>query len=126
MFGTLLSNSAFKEFFQVENDGLWTGIVTSMFQIGGVVSLPFIGPAIDTWGRRGGMMIGALIISVGVVIEGACISNASMGQFMGGRFLMGFGVNIIASSGPCYVVEMSHPAYRGIVTGLYNVFWSVF
>ncbi|PBP17590.1 lactose permease [Diplocarpon rosae] len=44
---------------------------------------------------------------------------------MGGRFFMGMGVSIIASAGPCYVVEISPPAYRGIVTGFYKVFWPV-
>lgn len=36
---------------------------------------------------------------------------------------MGMGITLIASAGPCYVIEVSHPAYRGVVTGLYNVFW---
>lgn len=52
LFGNLLANKTFKAFFNVQNDGIWAGIVTSMSQIGGVVALPFIGPATDTWGRR--------------------------------------------------------------------------
>ncbi|KFY50801.1 hypothetical protein V496_09155 [Pseudogymnoascus sp. VKM F-4515 (FW-2607)] len=125
LFGTLLANPNFKNFFHVSNAGAWTGIVTSMYQIGSVVAIPFIGPAIDTWGRRGGMFIAGLIIVIGVIIQGTCISTHSIGQFMGGRFLLGFGVGIIGSSGPTYVVEMSHPAHRGVTTGLYNVFWPV-
>jgi MFS family permease len=101
------------------------GIVTAMYQIGSVVAIPFIGPAIDTWGRRGGMFIGGLTIVIGVIIQVTCIANASVGQFMGGRFLLGFGVSIIGAAGPCYVVEISHPAYRGVITGLYNVMWPV-
>jgi len=38
---------------------------------------------------------------------------------------MGMGVSLVSSAGPCYVVEVSHPAYRGTVTALYNVFWPV-
>lgn len=38
---------------------------------------------------------------------------------------MGMGISIIASAGPCYVIEVSHPAYRGVITGFYNVFWPV-
>ena len=96
-----------------------------MYQIGSVVAIPFIGPAIDTWGRRGGMFIAGSIIVIGVIIQGTTIATHSIGQFMGGRFLLGFGVGIIGSSGPTYVVEMSHPAHRGVTTGLYNVFWPV-
>lgn len=96
-----------------------------MYQIGSVVAIPFIGPAIDTWGRRAGMCIGGATIIIGVIIQICCITNASVEQFMGGRFFLGFGVSIMAAAGPCYVVEVSHPAYRGVVTGLYNVMWPV-
>lgn len=61
LFGNLLNNPAFKAFFSVGNVGIQAGIVTSMAQIGGVVAIPFIGPAIDTFGRRIGMIIGGLV-----------------------------------------------------------------
>lgn len=123
LFGNLLSQDKFQKFFDVSNVGIGAGIVSSMTQIGGVAALPFIGPAIDTFGRKVGMFIGASIIILGVIIQGTVINTNNTGQFMGGRFFMGMGVSIIASAGPCYVVEISHPAYRGIVTGFYNVFW---
>ena len=97
------------------------GIVTSMYQIGSVCAIPLIGPAIDTWGRRMGMLIGAFIIVIGVIIQITCIETASVGQFKAGRFFLGFGVAIAAAAGPVYVVEISHPAHRG----LYNVMWPV-
>lgn len=96
-----------------------------MYQIGSVVAIPFVGPAIDTWGRRAGMTIGASIIIIGVIIQLACYVTASVDQFMAGRFFLGFGVAIAAAAGPVYVVEVSHPAHRGVVTGLYNVMWPV-
>lgn len=125
LLGTLLSNKKFKAFFDVGTAGIETGIVTSMYQIGSVVAIPFVGPAIDTWGRRAGMTIGASIIIIGVVIQLACYHTASVDQFMAGRFFLGFGVAIAAAAGPVYVVEVSHPAHRGVVTGLYNVMWPV-
>lgn len=60
LLGNMLNNKAFTEFFHVKNVGIWAGIVTSMNQIGGVVALPFVGPAIDTFGRRVGMIIGGV------------------------------------------------------------------
>ncbi|KAK1963139.1 general substrate transporter [Colletotrichum sublineola] len=125
LFGTLLANEKFKEFFGVENKGIEAGIVTAMYQIGSVVSIPFVGPAIDTWGRRVGMFIGALIIVIGVIVQITCISTNSVNQFMAGRFFLGFGVQIAAAAGPIYVVEVAHPAHRGICGGLYNVMWPV-
>ena len=123
LFGALLNNTTFKNFFSVGTVGIGAGIVSSMNQIGGVVAIPFIGPALDTFGRRAGMFTGASIIILGVIIQGTTVLTHHTGQFMGGRFFMGMGVSIIASAGPCYVVEISHPAYRGIVTAAYNVFW---
>jgi MFS family permease len=123
LFGALLNNKRFLAFFNVGNVGIGAGIVSSMSQIGSVVSVPFVGPAIDTWGRRVGMLIGGIIICIGVIIQGTVINTNNSGQFMAGRFFMGFGVNVISAAGPCYIVEICHPAYRGIVVGLYNVFW---
>ena len=114
LINNLLQNPAFKERYGVENDGIWAGIVSSMYQIGGVVCLPFVGPCIDGFGRRIGMGIGALTVIIGTIIQG---TSSSAGQFMGGRFLLGFGVSIAASAGPMYVVELNHPAYRGVVGG---------
>ncbi|PMD49195.1 MFS sugar transporter-like protein [Hyaloscypha bicolor E] len=125
MFGNLLNNDQFLAFFEVGSVGIKAGIVSSMSQIGSVVAIPFVGPALDTWGRRFGMFIGAAVIIIGVIIQGTCVHTHSVNQFMGGRFFMGLGVQLVSSAGPCYVVEISHPAYRGTVTALYNVFWPV-
>ena len=123
LFGGLTANKQFLKFFNGENNGIWAGLISSLYQIGGVSALPFVGPAIDTWGRRPGMFIGCTIIIIGAVITGTTISTASQGQFMGGRFLLGFGVSIASAAGPIYVVETSHPAFRGIATAYCNTFW---
>lgn len=123
LFGGLTANKDFLRFFNGENKGIWAGLISSMYQIGGVCALPFVGPAIDTWGRRWGMFIGSFIIIIGAIITGTTISTHSQGQFMGGRFMLGFGVSIASAAGPIYVVESSHPAFRGIATAYCNTFW---
>lgn len=119
----LLQNEFFQEKYDVQSTGAWAGIIASMYQIGGVVALPFVGPAIDTWGRRVGMFIGAFIIIIGTIIQGTSEGDTAQGQFMGGRFLLGFGVSIAAAAGPMYVVELNHPAFRGVVGAMYNTLW---
>ncbi|KAL0253145.1 hypothetical protein SLS55_010598 [Diplodia seriata] len=119
----LLASDDFKAFFGGREDGIWAGIVTAMYQIGSVVALPFVGPAIDSFGRKGGMLIGALLIVVGTIINATTYYTASIGQFEAGRFVLGFGVSIATAAGPMFVVEVTHPAYRGVVTALYNTFW---
>lgn len=123
LINNLLANKPFLDYYNGSNDGIWAGIVTAMYQIGGVVSLPFIGPSADTYGRRFGMWIGCLLIIVGTIIQGTAGPHQGVNQFMGGRFLLGFGVNVASAAGPMYVVEVSHPAYRGIVTAIFNCFW---
>ena len=81
LFGGLTANKVFLKHFNGENKGIWAGIITSMFQIGGVSALPFVGPAIDTYGRRVGMCIGSLLIVIGTVIMALTSVNASEGQF---------------------------------------------
>jgi MFS family permease len=125
LINNLLANGQFKNFYNGSNDGIWAGLVTSMYQIGGVVSLPFVGPAADTFGRRFGMWVGCALIIIGTIIQGLATKDEGVKQFMGGRFLLGFGVNIAGAAGPMYVVEVSHPAYRGIVTAIFNCFWYV-
>jgi hypothetical protein len=49
MFGNLLNNDKFLAFFEVGSVGIKAGIVSSMAQIGSVVAIPFVGPALDTW-----------------------------------------------------------------------------
>lgn len=49
MFGNLLNDPTFLDFFAVGSVGIKAGIVSSMAQIGSVVAIPFVGPALDTW-----------------------------------------------------------------------------
>ncbi|KAK5992567.1 Lactose permease [Cladobotryum mycophilum] len=120
LINNLLQNPTFLKQFDVGNAGLGAGIVTSIYMIGGVVALPFVGPVMDGWGRRLGMGLGALIIIVGTIIQA---TSSERGQFMAGRFLLGFGVSFTSTAGPTYVVELNHPAYRGVVGAMYNTLW---
>lgn len=123
LFGGLTANKQyFLAYFHGTQDGIWAGLVSAMYQIGSVCALPFVGPAIDTWGRKTGMFIGCFLVVMGTIVCGTTIINPSVHQFMGGRFLLGFGVSIASSAGPIYVVEMTHPAYRSVVTGYCNTF----
>lgn len=125
LFNGLLTNKHFLDFFNGAPDGTWAAYNSAMYQIGGVCALPFVGPAVDTWGRRVGMSIGAWIIIIGAVINGTTLYDDSLGQLKAGRFILGFGVSIVSAAGPIYVVETAHPAWRGVVTAYCNTFWFV-
>lgn len=82
--------------------------------------MPFVGPTNDYLGRRAGMFIGAAIVIAGTAITAGAKDHSI---FMGGRFVLGFGVCFVDVSGPVYVGEMAHPTWRGPLSGLYNCFW---
>lgn len=94
--------------------------LTFHFPPGTACAVPFVGPVNDYWGRRAGMFVGGMIILVGTAVTSRALNH---GMFMGGRFILGFGVCFINVSGPVYVGEMAHPAWRGPLSGLYNCFW---
>ncbi|ORY17422.1 general substrate transporter [Clohesyomyces aquaticus] len=99
-----------------------TGIVYAIYTIGNLVGSFAAGPASDFKGRKWGMFLGCLIIVVGTCVQATC---HNLGGFMGGRFILGFGVAITSTAGPAYASEMAHPAYRGVLTGIFNTFWFV-
>lgn len=125
LMGNMLVMPSYQKEFGASIVGIKAGYISAMYTIGGVVALPFVGPAVDTWGRRVGMVIGCTCVILGTIIEGTSGLTGMLGQFLGGRFLLGFGNSIAASAAPVYVVEMAHPAYRGQMTGFYNTIYNV-
>ncbi|EON95980.1 putative sugar transporter-like protein [Phaeoacremonium minimum UCRPA7] len=93
-----------------------------MYNIGSVAAVFCTGPVNDYFGRRVGMFTGALIIIIGTCVQA---TSSGRGQFLGGRFVLGFGVSFCCVSAPCYVSEMAHPSWRGTITGLYNCTWYI-
>jgi MFS family permease len=91
-----------------------------MYNIGSVCAVFFTGPTNDYFGRRAGMFVGSFLIIIGTCIQAPCTTH---GMFLGGRFVLGFGVSFCCVSAPCYVSEMAHPKWRGTLTGLYNCTW---
>lgn len=100
--------------------GASTGIVFIIYQIGQIAAFPFCGLLADGWGRRWCIFVGCGVVLIGTAVQAAA---NQMGQFIAGRFLLGFGAAIASAAGPAYTVELAHPAYRGTMAGMYNNFW---
>lgn len=93
-----------------------------MYNIGSIAAVFFTGPVNDMFGRRWGMFTGALLVIIGTCVQAPSTYG---GQFLAGRFVLGFGVSFCCVSAPCYVSEMAHPRWRGTLTGLYNCTWYI-
>ncbi|KAI1118181.1 lactose permease [Nemania sp. NC0429] len=122
LMGAINAMKPYQETFGLDGAGSTTGIIFVIYQIGQIVSFPFCGLIADGWGRRWCIFIGCLIVLVGTAVQG---SASQLGQFIAGRFILGFGASIASAAGPAYTVELAHPAYRGTMAGMYNNFWWV-
>lgn len=129
LMGNLLVLTPFQRHFGSEVDGSEAALVTAMYQMGSVCALPFIAQSMDWKGRRCGMFLGCLFVVIGTIIQGISASvtdsGHSKGMYYAGRFLLGFGVSMASSAAPTYIIEVAHPAYRGTLTGLYNIQYNI-
>ncbi|KAL8404609.1 hypothetical protein RB594_009456 [Gaeumannomyces avenae] len=110
----------YQESFGLTGAGSTTGIIFITYNLGQIASFPFCGMLADGWGRRWCIFIGCVIVLIGTAVQGTA---ATLNQFIGGRFVLGFGVSIASAAAPAYTVELAHPAYRGFMAGMYNNLW---
>jgi sugar porter (SP) family MFS transporter len=102
--------------------GSQLGILTALYSLGSIASLPITPFIADTFGRKWAIGIGCVIMIMGAAVQGAA-KNLSM--FMAGRFFMGFGNSLAQLSSPLLLTELCHPQHRGRVTAIYNCLWNV-
>ncbi|KAH6695675.1 general substrate transporter [Plectosphaerella plurivora] len=122
LMGGLNGMDSYKNTFDMEVWGSSTGIVFMIYNVGNICAAPTVPFATDIFGRRMGMFVGAVVIIIGSCVQA---TSKTIGQFMGGRFLLGFGVSYCCIAAPTYVSEIAHPKWRGTLTGLYNCMWPV-
>ncbi|PLB55754.1 putative MFS monosaccharide transporter [Aspergillus steynii IBT 23096] len=120
--GGLNAMESYLNYFNMKSASSSTGFVFAIYGIGSIAAVPFVGPLNDWLGRRSALFVGSLI-----VILGACVTGASKnhGMFLGGRFVLGFGVCFCNVTAPVYVSELAHPVWRGTLMGMYNSFWHI-
>ena len=113
--GAVNAMKPFQETFGLNGAGSATGIVFITYNFGQIAAFPFCGLLADGLGRRWCIFIGCLLVLVGTAIQA---SANQLNQFIGGRFILGFGAAIASAAGPAYTVELAHPAYRGVMAGM--------
>lgn len=122
LMGSINAMKAYQNTFGLTGEGSSTGIIFIIYNLGQIAAFPFCGFFADGYGRRICIMVGCGLVLVGTAVQATA---NGMGQFIGGRFLLGFGAAIASAAGPAYTVELAHPAYRGTMAGMYNNFWWV-
>ncbi|KAI9360850.1 general substrate transporter [Zopfochytrium polystomum] len=122
MFGSVLTFKEFKSYFGTNGDDSITSNLASIINVGNIVGGFIAGPVIDFRGRRVALAFGCVLVIVASIIQG---TTTGASQLTGGRFLVGVGVTICVSAAPIFVAELSQPAVRGTLVGLYNCFWYI-
>ncbi|KAI0692185.1 general substrate transporter [Cerioporus squamosus] len=117
LMGGINAMTQYQEFFGYKETGASTGIVFLIYVVGQCAGAFVAGPASERFGRRLGMAIGCSIILVGAAIITAS-QNRSM--FMGGRFILGFGIAISTTAAPTLVTELAPAHWRGRLGAAYN------
>ncbi|OIW34702.1 general substrate transporter [Coniochaeta ligniaria NRRL 30616] len=120
-FNSVQNFESWKDYFG-NPQGSMLGLLGALYQIGSLVSIPFVPILTDNLGRKLPIAIGCAIMIVGAVLQGSC---RNLGTFMGGRILLGFGNSLAQLASPMLLTELCHPQHRGRLTTVYNCLWNV-
>ncbi|KAH9211971.1 general substrate transporter [Leptodontidium sp. 2 PMI_412] len=120
LMGSINAMDPYLKTFKMESAGASTGLVFIIYNLGQIAAFPFCGFLADGYGRRICIFVGCAIVLIGTAVQASAHEKP---QFMGGRFVLGFGAALASAAGPAYTVELAHPAYRGTMAGMYNNFW---
>ncbi|KAK7414939.1 hypothetical protein QQX98_006264 [Neonectria punicea] len=96
------------------------GLLNAILGLGCIIATPFISVVGDRWGRRMGIFLGAVIMLIGGVIQGASVHIA---MFLISRFTIGFGLVFANTYAPMLIGELAHPKDRQVATSLYQTSW---
>lgn len=102
--------------------GSMLGLLGALYQIGSLVSIPIVPLFTDNLGRKIPIAIGCLIMIAGAIVQG---TSNSLGSFMGGRVMLGFGNSLAQLASPMLLTEICHPQHRARLTTVYNCLWNV-
>ncbi|KAL4870102.1 hypothetical protein BDV12DRAFT_195706 [Aspergillus spectabilis] len=120
LMGSITVMPHFKATMGSEDTGWQVSVMTSLYSAGSIVTTPFAAAVSDRWGRRIGMVFGAIGIIIGSIIAA---SSFSLAQVTVGRIVLGSGIQFMTVAAPAYSMEIAPPQWRGRCTGFYNCGW---
>lgn len=97
--------------------GALLGITSASYPLGAVVSTPFSAWMSDKYGRKSSILVGSAIMMIGVIMQCA---SMTIGLFIGGRIVVGFGITMALAAAPVLISELAHPRHRVFFGSLYN------
>lgn len=113
----IISADPFNNYFpETKDDSTWQGFVTAIYEIGCLLGAVFILCFGDHLGRRKAMILGAIVMILGVIIQVTAMKgHKATAQFIIGRTVTGFGNGVNTSTIPTYQAECSKTTNRGLL-----------
>ncbi|KAF5868277.1 putative mfs quinate transporter protein [Botrytis fragariae] len=99
--------------------------IVSLYQAGAFFGALFAYAAGHYLGRKMGLQVFSGIFVVGAGMMLGANGDRGLGLIYGGRVLAGIGVGGASNLTPIYISELSPPAIRGRLVGLYEMGWQV-
>ncbi|SMY20913.1 unnamed protein product [Zymoseptoria tritici ST99CH_1A5] len=128
--GTTLALPSFVSEFQFASYGteelaLVKANIVSVYQAGAFFGTFFAYPSAYFLGRKYSLVIFGLVFQLGAGIMLAANYERGLGPIYAGRVLAGIGVGAASMITPIYISEISPPAIRGRIVGIYELGWQI-
>ena len=127
--GTLALSSFTDEFkFDDKSDtevSLLKANIVSCYQAGAFFGAFFAYPFGHFYGRKWGLALFSLVFVIGAGMMLGASGDRGLGLIYGGRVLAGIGVGAASNLSPIYCAEISPPAIRGRLVGIYELCWQI-
>lgn len=91
---------------------VYTGFVTSIFSIGGLIGAISAGPISDRYGRKNALLFNCIFFIIGPAFEALAQTQWTLAF---GRILSGFGSGSSLVVAPIYVHDIAPPEYGGFL-----------
>ncbi|KAF8841549.1 general substrate transporter [Paxillus ammoniavirescens] len=93
------------------------GLMSAMYSLGAIVSVPFVPFVADRLGRRYSILFGSILMIVGGILQGAAQDFA---MFVIARFILGSGIVFAIVAASSLIGELSHPKERATMGSLFT------
>ncbi|KAK0189277.1 general substrate transporter [Armillaria mellea] len=128
--GTSIALTSFKTEFDLLDKSttelnLISANIVSMYQAGCFFGAIFGYPIGYFYGRKFGLMIAGAVFCVGAALQVAASSHTGLGIMYAGRVIVGLAIGVASNLAPIYVAEISPPAIRGRLVGMYELCWQI-
>lgn len=104
---------------------LTKGNIVSLYQAGAFFGSFFAYVSAYFLGRKRSLMLFTLVFILGAGLMLGANGDRGLGLILGGRVLAGIGVGACSMITPIYISEISPPAVRGRLVGIYELGWQI-